>query len=471
MENNVNIFKPKRLASYTDEDLIEEIKRVVNEEFQGRIPNTTEFEKVSRVGKTTIYRKFGSYIKAMEKAGFTYTKPKISASRTRYTAEQVLSNLSQVLERAGGYEFSLEFYRTNGGLFKSGEAVKSILCLRWAGALEKIGAKKHAAVICVGPNSERRKIFARITKDDLLQELDHVWQENGNCPTRGEFTRISQKFNAALYERRFGSWGRAIRSLCEVKGIPIPRLNGTSLDGTSAIGQNKAESYSKVILLKELQSIKSKLPNNVLTFSAYKNAGGTFSVSTFQKHFGSWDKAVEAVGCVSGHNIKYTKDQLFNEIQRLWERFGRQPHFDEMNEEGNISGQTYHRTFGSWIKAIHAFCEDRNNSSSLIAPPEQLDLEEVVCNEVVSDEAAIQKHESIPLIITRKTGRGIPSRLRFRVLERDRFTCKACGRSPAHGDPVKLHADHILAWSNGGETVFENLQTLCMDCNLGKSDY
>ncbi|MCW5775769.1 MAG: HNH endonuclease [Phycisphaeraceae bacterium] len=31
-----------------------------------------------------------------------------------------------------------------------------------------------------------------------------------------------------------------------------------------------------------------------------------------------------------------------------------------------------------------------------------------------------------------------------------------------------LHVDHILAWSNGGETVLANLQTLCDRCNLGK---
>ncbi|MDP9174261.1 MAG: HNH endonuclease [Planctomycetota bacterium] len=27
-----------------------------------------------------------------------------------------------------------------------------------------------------------------------------------------------------------------------------------------------------------------------------------------------------------------------------------------------------------------------------------------------------------------------------------------------------------MAWSRGGETVFENLQTLCEQCNLGKGD-
>ncbi len=32
------------------------------------------------------------------------------------------------------------------------------------------------------------------------------------------------------------------------------------------------------------------------------------------------------------------------------------------------------------------------------------------------------------------------------------------------------HIDHIKPWSKGGETVLENLQTLCATCNLGKSN-
>ncbi|WP_367275291.1 HNH endonuclease [Microcoleus sp. CAWBG58] len=30
--------------------------------------------------------------------------------------------------------------------------------------------------------------------------------------------------------------------------------------------------------------------------------------------------------------------------------------------------------------------------------------------------------------------------------------------------------DRKIAWSKGGETVLENLQTLCSLCNLGKSN-
>jgi 5-methylcytosine-specific restriction endonuclease McrA len=55
-------------------------------------------------------------------------------------------------------------------------------------------------------------------------------------------------------------------------------------------------------------------------------------------------------------------------------------------------------------------------------------------------------------------------------MRRDNFKCKNCGRSPATDTGIILHVDHIKAWANGGETILENLQTLCSVCNIGKSD-
>lgn len=55
--------------------------------------------------------------------------------------------------------------------------------------------------------------------------------------------------------------------------------------------------------------------------------------------------------------------------------------------------------------------------------------------------------------------------LRFDILNRDGFTCYACGRKPPE---VKLHVDHRIPVAKGGPTTPENLFTACSDCNLGK---
>ena len=55
--------------------------------------------------------------------------------------------------------------------------------------------------------------------------------------------------------------------------------------------------------------------------------------------------------------------------------------------------------------------------------------------------------------------------LRAKVFERDRFSCRRCGHEPPD---VKLVIDHVIAVARGGKTEIENLQTLCVECNVGK---
>lgn len=62
--------------------------------------------------------------------------------------------------------------------------------------------------------------------------------------------------------------------------------------------------------------------------------------------------------------------------------------------------------------------------------------------------------------------RSVPPALRYKVLERDRFTCRYCGRKAPE---VVLEIDHGVSWATGGETNIENLVTACRDCNRGKS--
>ena len=63
----------------------------------------------------------------------------------------------------------------------------------------------------------------------------------------------------------------------------------------------------------------------------------------------------------------------------------------------------------------------------------------------------------------------VPPQARYIVLARDGFRCCACGRSPkAHG--IILNVDHIHPASKGGGNNMDNLQALCEECNVGKSD-
>lgn len=60
------------------------------------------------------------------------------------------------------------------------------------------------------------------------------------------------------------------------------------------------------------------------------------------------------------------------------------------------------------------------------------------------------------------------ARIRFRILNRDEFTCRYCGDSPIKNTSCVLHVDHIQAKSQLGSNSEKNLITACAICNLGK---
>lgn len=64
--------------------------------------------------------------------------------------------------------------------------------------------------------------------------------------------------------------------------------------------------------------------------------------------------------------------------------------------------------------------------------------------------------------------------LRQYIADKFGYRCVYCGNTEydvdSQGNPVKLQLDHIVPIANGGLTRVDNLQWLCRDCNLSKSD-
>lgn len=60
---------------------------------------------------------------------------------------------------------------------------------------------------------------------------------------------------------------------------------------------------------------------------------------------------------------------------------------------------------------------------------------------------------------------SISNSLRFRVLTRDNFTCRYCGRK---APDVVLEVDHVVPVSAGGRDTEDNLVAACFDCNRAK---
>jgi len=107
-----------------------------------------------------------------------------------------------------------------------------------------------------------------------------------------------------------------------------------------------------------------------------------------------------------------------------------------------FSAATYAYRFGSWRRSLEEF-------------------------QIWSQETDIEAPKENAAKPNKRTPRSVNSRLTVKVLMRDGATCRLCGASPP---AAKMHVDHVIPWSKGGETTIENLQILCERCNLGKSD-
>lgn len=199
-------------------------------------------------------------------------------------------------------------------------------------------------------------------------------------------------------------------------------------------------------ILDDLKRVSSELDLEKLTIRLYAE-NGQYDVTTVIRKFGSWNKSLEIVGLKTSNVWNIPDEELFANILSLWEHFGRQPRrADLTNSPSKCSKSPYNRRFSTWTNALENFVIWANGEELIVPDSNELN----------------QTH--------RKTGRDPSVKLRFRVMRRDNFTCKQCGASPAKSQNVELHIDHIMAWSKGGDTTFNNLQTLCSKCNLGKSN-
>jgi hypothetical protein len=201
-------------------------------------------------------------------------------------------------------------------------------------------------------------------------------------------------------------------------------------------------------LISDLRSVAQKLGSGTLTQAQYE-LFGEYDRSTQERRFGTWNGALLRAGLTISNRVDIPDGELLENILVLWQHYGRQPRQSELYIPPScISPGPYKRRFRSWMNALKAFVDYANGAGT-----------EVAVHQAETDSDS--KHT---------TGRDPSLRLRWRVLQRDNFKCCACGASPAITLGVELHVDHIHPWSEGGETVLENLQTLCSRCNLGKSN-
>lgn len=271
-----------------------------------------------------------------------------------------------------------------------------------------------------------------VTNEMLLSDIAAVAARLGTqSPTTDEYAKHGQ-FHPSTVIRRFRGWRAALTKA----GLTPAHHNG-GIDPETALA--------------DLRAVAAQLGQTTVSNKQYV-ARGQFTDAPLLRAFGSWNAALKAAGLDQAKRAKIPTEELFENLERMWRALGRQPKYGEVAKPFSAFGAgTYESRFGSWRKALEAFVANVGRERS--AAPVPVDTSPLPVS---------------PPVPVRRTGRGINWRLRFLVLQRDGFRCVKCGASPAKGHIVSLQVDHVVPWSKGGETEFENLQTLCETCNIGK---
>jgi len=207
--------------------------------------------------------------------------------------------------------------------------------------------------------------------------------------------------------------------------------------------RTNAKYFSNADLLEDLWKAAKTLGKNTIGQREYLELG-TFSCKPYINRFGSWNNALKEAGLEITVSKTISNEQLFENLEGIWRRLGRQPFYSEIRKPiSEYAVDTYCRRFGSWLKACETFIRYKQDDP-----------------------------EFVKLFKEKSTGktRAISEKLRLQVFKRDSYACVICGKSPAIHRGIILHLDHKIPFSKGGDNSPENLRTLCNKCNLGRGN-
>ncbi|MCM1121865.1 MAG: HNH endonuclease [Eubacterium sp.] len=298
-----------------------------------------------------------------------------------------------------------------------------------------------------------------IPDEELLADIKRVAKSlNKNSLSKRDYAKEG-KYSTTTIHKRFGGW---------IKTLELCGMQANANQLAALLSSHEHRTIATDELLNDIKRVAKLLNKDSISSGEY-NTYGYFSSDTCFKRFSTWNEALRQAGLepyvqVSVHRID--DEVLLKEIERIWIKLGRQPTTTDMKSGiANYSLHAYAEHFGGWRGALQAFIqyiENTNANDDVLvdnAPFDDLNNidKDIVFHKTTED-------------FRHMTSRDVNYRLRFKVMQRDNFKCCICGNSPAKNPDIELHVDHIIPWSKGGETVLENLQTLCSVCNLGKSD-
>lgn len=239
------MFELKRLADYSDESLIIEIRRVAELIHQPTM-SKTEFTKHSRVHSSTIEKRFGCWEKALNAAGLI---DRFDVTNKAVSKETVLAELQRVSRLHDNQILDRKKFNANADF--TDHVVRRVFG-SWHKAMQAAGLAAN-------------KMGRRYTDDECFENLLQVWTHYGRPPQHREMTLAPSIVGPKAYVLRWGTWNKALHAFVDRINEDMKQDDGikTEIETVKETPKNKLDERDR-------RDIKLGLRYTVLSRDRFK---------------------------------------------------------------------------------------------------------------------------------------------------------------------------------------------------------
>lgn len=183
-------FQLTTLDEYSDDALVAELRRVADS-LQGQRLTRERFDSLARVHSSTLYKRFGSWAAALDRAGIS----------------ESIAPRFRVLSRKAVLQELRNFVAQNPGLSVTEQTIAARLGMG-RGALVRRFGKWETILAEVGLNPV--PLGRRYTEEECFENILALWTHYGRQPKFGELKRSPSTVGPKAYILRWGGWRTAL---------------------------------------------------------------------------------------------------------------------------------------------------------------------------------------------------------------------------------------------------------------------
>jgi hypothetical protein len=395
----INYYSSKPLE-HNQKTIIAELRRVYFKYFENRQMTVGKFSLHSKINKTIIRRHFGTWRNALNQA-----KIKYSSKPLEYNEKTITATIRKVY--FGYFKNTTMRFRN----FRKHSKIENKTIIKYFGSWQN--ALNQAEINC----SLNIKEYKKNTIIAAIRRVYFEYFEN----TRMSLENFRNHTNISYHKisKYLGSWENALKQaeinysskplqhneksiIAAIREVYFEHFENTLMtvenfylhskisyytvrshfdSWENALKQAEIKYTSKKFIveqkreqvLDDLSRIKEYNQGTYFTYTEYKEKSGRYNRKEILYLFEceSWKKLLEKELNIHGKQktpvvtpIVYTETQLFTELKRVWEKYGRRPTYSEFRKNTTIPIAIYENKFKVWGVCIEKFCSKNNGYNS-----------------------------------------------------------------------------------------------------------